>query len=204
MNRENLDYGVRHIMEVQKTYDDIRKANETIVTTAIERYNKKTGKKEVKEYAEVNQRVKAFRMVHPLGKILTEMMSNVDGVCLFRAEIYSEKGNLLGVGHAQEKETSSPINSTSYIENCETSAVGRALGMCGFGIDTSIASADEVKNAIQQQQNEDAVSCEKCGKVIIGFGKMSAAEVLDISKRKYGGSFCAECMTKLKEEKKNG
>ncbi|MBQ1573238.1 MAG: DUF1071 domain-containing protein, partial [Clostridiales bacterium] len=48
---------------------------------------------------------------------------------------------------------------------------------------------------------EDAVSCEKCGKVIKGYEKMSAAEVLDIAKRKYGGSFCAECMTKLKEEK---
>lgn len=48
---------------------------------------------------------------------------------------------------------------------------------------------------------EDAVSCEKCGKVIKGFGKMSAAEVLDIAKRKYGGSFCAECMTAMKGEK---
>lgn len=193
-------------MEAQKTYDDIRKANETIVAIGIERFNKKTGTIETKEYAEVNQRVKAFRMVHPNGKILTEMLSNMDGVCLFRAEIYSDNGSLLGVGHAQEKESSSVINKTSYIENCETSAVGRALGMCGFGIDTSIASADEVKNAIQQQQNEDApVTCEKCGKTITGFGKMSASDVLSIAQRKYGGCFCADCMTKLKEEKeKNG
>ena len=40
---------------------------------------------------------------------------------------------------------SSNINKTSYVENCETSAVGRALAMLGIGIDTSIASANEVK-----------------------------------------------------------
>lgn len=184
------------------TYDDIRKANETIVTIGIERFNKKTGTSETKEYAEVNQRVKAFRMVHPNGKILTEMLSNMDGVCLFRAEIYSDDGSLLGVGHAQEKESSSVINKISYIENCETSAVGRALGMCGFGIDTSIASADEVKNAIQQQQKEDApVTCEKCRQPVKAFGKMPVSEIVAISQRKYGGIFCADCMTKMKEER---
>ena len=60
---------------------------------------------------------------------------------------------LLGSGHAYEKEGSTFINRTSYIENCETSAVGRALGMCGFGIDTSIASSEEVQNAILNQGN---------------------------------------------------
>lgn len=52
---------------------------------------------------------------------------------------------------------------------------------------------------------EDPVTCEKCGKTITGFGKMSASDVLAIAQRKYGGCFCADCMTKLKEEKeKNG
>ena len=46
-------------------------------------------------------------------------------------------------------------NKTSYIENCETSAVGRALGMCGFGIDTSIASAEEVQNAMANQKTKE-------------------------------------------------
>jgi hypothetical protein len=58
---------------------------------------------------------------------------------------------VLGTGTAYEKESSSFINKTSYIENCETSAVGRALGMCGFGIDVSVASAEEVQNAINNQ-----------------------------------------------------
>ena len=127
------------------TYEDIKKANETIKTTDIKG----------KAYAEVNQRIKAFRMVYPSGAIITEMISNENGVCVFRAEVYSafygDHPGLLGVGHAYEKEDSTFINKTSYIENCETSAVGRALGMAGFGIDTSVASYEEVKTAMANQ-----------------------------------------------------
>lgn len=128
--------------EINKiTFDDIQKANETIKTTDIKG----------KDYAEVNQRIKAFRMVYPMGTIETDMLSNENGVCIFKATVYDED-KLLACGTAYEKENSTFINKTSYIENCETSAVGRALGMCGFGIDTSVASAEEVQNAIANQE----------------------------------------------------
>ena len=124
------------------TFEDIQKANETIRTTDIKG----------KEYAEVNQRIKAFRMVYPTGTIETELISNENGICIFRAEV-SNNDIVLGTGTAYEKEGSSFINKTSYIENCETSAIGRALGMAGFGIDTSVASYEEVQNAIEQQED---------------------------------------------------
>ena len=125
------------------TFEELMKANAEIQTTDIKG----------KDYAEVNQRVKAFRMVYPEGCIETEMVSNVDGVCVFRAYIRNSEGKLIGTGTAYEKENFSFINKTSYIENCETSAVGRALGMCGFGIDVAIRSAEEEQNAeIQQEQ----------------------------------------------------
>ena len=139
---------------IKPTFEDIQKANETIVPTAISRTDSKTGKEISKDYAEVNQRVKAFRMVYPDGFINTQMVSNENGVCIFRASIGDGQGNLLATGTAYEKENSTFINKTSYIENCETSAVGRALGMAGFGIDTSIASAEEVQNAIANQKEE--------------------------------------------------
>lgn len=126
------------------TFEQIQKANESIKTTDIKG----------KEYAEVNQRIKAFRQVYPTGTILTEMVSNENGVCVFRATCgYNDESGLtvLGTGTAFETQDSTFINKTSYIENCETSAVGRALGMCGFGIDTSIASAEVVQNAINNQ-----------------------------------------------------
>lgn len=122
-------------------FEDIKKANESIVTTDIKG----------KSYAEVNQRIKAFRMVYPLGSIQTEIISMEGNKVVMKATVCNEQGVVLGSGTAYEKEGSSFINKTSYIENCETSAVGRALAMCGFGIDTSIASAEEVANAIEQQ-----------------------------------------------------
>ena len=128
------------------TYEQIKQANDTIITTDIKG----------KAYAEVNQRIKAFRMLFPCGWINTELKSNENGVCIFGASVgtYDDNGNAitLGTGHAYEKEDSTFINKTSYIENCETSAVGRALGMAGFGIDTSVASAEEVQNAIANQE----------------------------------------------------
>ena len=135
------------------TFEELQAANASIKTTDIR------GKK----YAEVNQRIKAFRMVYPDGFIRTEMDLSYDGLCIFRAfvgtyEIFGDgqvKEITIGTGTAYEKEGSSQINRTSYIENCETSAVGRALGMAGFGIDTSVASAEEVENAIHQQDQGD-------------------------------------------------
>ena len=107
-----------------------------------------------KQYITVNERVKEFRRLHPQGQILTSILANVDSQVMFKAEIVVE-GVTVSTGHAYEKEGSSFINKTSYIENCETSAIGRALGMYGIGIDTSLASADEVQNAVKQQNKSD-------------------------------------------------
>lgn len=104
-----------------------------------------------KEYVEVNERVKYFVREYAGWSIETELLSNVDEICVFKATIKDENGRVMATGHAYEKESSSFINKTSYIENCETSAVGRALGFLGIGIDTSIASSDEVANAVKNQ-----------------------------------------------------
>lgn len=123
------------------TYEDLQKANALIKTTDVKG----------KEYAEVPQRVKAFRSLYPQGTISTEIVKIENGMCVIHA-VASVDGVILGEGTAYEMEGSSFINKTSYIENCETSAVGRALGFAGFGIDTSIASAEEVMNAQYQQK----------------------------------------------------
>ena len=129
------------------SYEQIKKANEAVKTTNI------SGK----DYAEVNQRIKAFRMVYPEGFIMTDLFNLQDGVAMFKATVgyYADNGNAvtLGTGTAYERENSSFINKTSYIENCETSAVGRALGMAGFGIDTSVCSAEELQNAKLNQDD---------------------------------------------------
>lgn len=123
----------------------IAKANEGIRTTDIKG----------KQYSEVSQRIKAFRLVHPSGCITTEIIDMDNGIVTMKASVFDEQNHLLGTGFAQEKENSSFINKTSYVENCETSAIGRALGMCGYGVDVSVASAEEVQNAIHNQQMDE-------------------------------------------------
>jgi len=106
-----------------------------------------------KGYVEVAERIKAFRQLHPQWSIETAILSNADGVVLMQAVVKDESGRVIATGHAFEKQDSNYVNRTSYIENCETSAVGRALGMLGIGVDTAIASAEEVVNAQAQQSN---------------------------------------------------
>lgn len=110
-----------------------------------------------KEYVEVNERVKYFIKNYEGWSITTELLSDENGVCLFKATIRDENDRIMATGHAYEKESSSFINKTSYIENCETSAVGRALGFLGIGIDASIASSDEVMNAIENQPKQNKI-----------------------------------------------
>lgn len=138
------------------TYQDIEKANKIIKPLTISRKNKDTGKIEKKGYAEVHQRIKAFRMVYPQGDIETTILTDENGICKIRADIYDDNNRHLSSATAQENiKSNSFINTYNAIENCETSAVGRALGFAGFGIDTSIASAEEVQNAIIKQDSKN-------------------------------------------------
>lgn len=78
--------------------------------------------------------------------------------CIISVE--TEDGKLIkqASGHAYEQKGSSSINRTNHVENCETSAVGRALAFLGYGGDDSIASADEVITAISRKEKLDGGS----------------------------------------------
>lgn len=107
-----------------------------------------------KQYLTVARRTNDFRERHPDYGIHTEILSIDDATVVCRAVITDEAGRQISSGIAEESRTSSRINQTSAVENCETSAVGRALAFFGMA-GTEIASADEVAGAInQQRQNE--------------------------------------------------
>ena len=110
-----------------------------------------------KDYIEVNERVKQFHKDYPNGSITTELIEMTDRFITKTTVITDvENPERKFTGIAYEKEDSTFINKTSALENCETSSVGRALGMLGIGIDTSLASYDEVANAVEQQKTPDA------------------------------------------------
>ncbi len=120
----------------------------------MSQYKFKTTNIRGKQYVEVNERIKFFRQEkkYELWGILTEFPLIDSEQCLCKCTITDAEGDVIAQGHAHEVRGSSNINKTSYVENCETSAVGRALAMLGIGIDTSIASANEVTEAIAKQQ----------------------------------------------------
>lgn len=177
------------------TLENIENANKELGTVDISKGKGKTA------YVMVNERVKAFRKICPSGSITTEIISLEDGVVTMRAIVSDEGGNVIATGMAQEKESSTFINKTSFIENCETSAVGRALGFAGIGIDGSMASAEEVANAIiQQDQNKT----EKVKKQKIDSTKIKVLNVrckeANISTTKLCGYLGVESFKDITEE----
>ena len=106
-----------------------------------------------KEYKTVALRVAEFRAKHPDFTIATEIVEANDVLVVMKATI-SAAGMVIATGHAEEVRSASKINAQAAMEVAESSAVGRALAFFGMaGEELQIASADEVVNAIQQQQD---------------------------------------------------
>lgn len=101
-----------------------------------------------KEYVEVHTRIKYFRENHKEYGLNTEIVSLNEKRVVMKTTITDKDGRVVSTGLAYEDHGSSNVNKTSYIENCETSSVGRALGNFGIGIEGSVASFEEVHNAI--------------------------------------------------------
>lgn len=114
-----------------------------------------------KDYVMVNERIKELKRLYPDYSIVTEIEHLEDKMCVIKATILDAEGNPKATGHAYEREGSTPINRTSFIENAETSAVGRAIGFMNIGIDTSICSAEELAIAISQQETPEQIAERK-------------------------------------------
>lgn len=107
-----------------------------------------------KEYKTVALRVNEFRESHKQSFSLESEIVSIDAEVVvmkaFIRDLSKEDRPVVAVGHAEEKRAASTINKTSALENCETSAYGRALAAFGLA-GTEFASADEVAQAISQQ-----------------------------------------------------
>jgi len=111
-----------------------------------------------KSYAEVGERVKAFREKYgDSGQLITSIITNDSEKIVTQTQAIVN-GVCLGTGLAEEIRGSTQVNKSSALENCETSSLGRAISFAtGFMSDGSkIASADEIQNAIVQQSQVDA------------------------------------------------
>jgi len=105
-----------------------------------------------KEYIPVHERVRYFNEKHENGSIETDIVYEGDLVrCKAKVTPDVDKPARFFIGTAEEDRTQGMVNGTNATENCETSAVGRALAMMNIGIVESLASADEVAHAIHKQ-----------------------------------------------------
>lgn len=166
-----------------------------------------SGNFKLDDYVQVNERVELFYKDFPEGSIQTEITHlDVDKV-IIKAYIYRNQDDKRPcTGHAMEKEGSSFINKTSHIENCETSAVGRALAMMGYEIKKSIASREEVANAKLNQDKKDdywmgehKVSDPLPGEMKCECGAAINQAVKTYSVRNFGKALCRDCQNKVKQ-----
>ena len=106
-----------------------------------------------KSYAQVSLRIAVARRVLGSAMDIISKIQHMDkDSVVMQADIFIDDKHV-ATGHAEEKRTASKINMTSALENCETSAIGRALAFLGF-ISDGIASAEEVSVAIVQQDKK--------------------------------------------------
>lgn len=102
-------------------------------------------------YVTVAERIAAFYQSYPTGRICTQIVEHdtETGFILMRAEVFrtTDDASPSATGHAFEVRGDSYVNRTSYIENAETSAVGRALALLGFEVRRGIASREEMEKS---------------------------------------------------------
>tara|TARA_R100000664_G_C2699448_1_gene100361 strand:+ start:54 stop:503 length:450 start_codon:yes stop_codon:yes gene_type:complete len=99
-----------------------------------------------KDYKTVAVRVKVFREHFPNFALRTSILEKTDDHVAMIAQVFTPFDRLLATGHAVEDKHTNFVNETSMIENCETSAIGRALANFGLAGD-EMASAHEIARA---------------------------------------------------------
>jgi len=108
------------------------------------------------DYVTVAERIEKFYDRYPEGRLITHIIEHdaERGFILMRAEVYRNADDALpaATGHAYELKTEGYVQRTSYIEVCETSAIGRALAMAGFEVRRGIASREEMEKAARRAE----------------------------------------------------
>ena len=152
-----------------------------------------------KIYLTVARRINDFMDQHPNYGIHSEVISVDASSVLVKSVITDETGREISSGIAEEIRSASKINKTSAVENCETSAVGRALAFFGMA-GTEIASADEVQAAIAQQNADDLAPLINHMEAV----RENLASIAAVKEAIHTGdfSYAAQCLMELSDEAK--
>jgi len=119
-------------------------------------------------YVEVHERIRYFREAPEYygWSITTEILPSPDKTIMMQTKVINTFGVVVATGIAMEKEDSSFINKGSHVENCETSAWGRAMACLGIGITEHVRSREEMENAISNQEPMTSEQRNKISKLM--------------------------------------
>ena len=157
-----------------------------------------------KDYVPVTEKVKYFRSHEDYKgwQMVSSIISLDASSVTIETKIINNEGVVIGYGFANENIKNGFINKTSMVENCETSAWGRALSNIGIGIDTSIASAEEVATAINGQNkinNNTKITEEALTDLIKKCTTVESIEQLSVKMRGKVSHFTAGQLERIKE-----
>lgn len=106
-------------------------------------------------YTTVNERISQFWQKYPDGRILTHIIEYAADHVVIKAEVYTsaEDQRPVSSDYAEEVRAERGVNSTSMVENCSTSAIGRALATLGIAISKNRASREEMQKVDRLSQS---------------------------------------------------
>lgn len=115
------------------------------------------------DYETVEERLIKFWKEHPDGQIHTKLLNQDSGRFIVLAEIYRTEadGRPWTTGLAEETVQGKGVNATSALENCETSAIGRALANAGYATKGKRASREEMSKVAVKASTDGAIAAAK-------------------------------------------
>jgi hypothetical protein len=109
------------------------------------------------DYEPVEARIRRFYADHPDGRITTELLSSADEIKIVVCKAFLHVGEqLVATGLAFEREGEGMVNNTSHLENCETSAIGRALANYNYSGNKRPSREEMGKVARKEPSIDDA------------------------------------------------
>jgi len=123
-------------------------------TITLKHTDRKTGEVTETAYMMVKDRITDFRKDHPEWPLITHLEKMEGGNVVFSCKVKNDKGEIIATGWAWETVSSGYINKYSAVENCETSAIGRALANLGYGTDGAYASYEEMQKAVDDETKD--------------------------------------------------
>jgi hypothetical protein len=113
----------------------------------------------LEDYQPVEDRLILFWKDHPDGQIHTKLLDSASGRFIVEASIYRTEADVRPwtTGLAEETIQGRGVNATSALENCETSAIGRALANAGYATKGKRASREEMGKVAKSQEQKKAI-----------------------------------------------